>query len=286
MNLALEIPMSEQYLLIVLALLLIVYMVSRFETRRYYIVRHGQTAMNELGMKQGVEGGLSTPGKQQAELAGLYLSQFNIQHTYSSPYERALQTANIINERVRAGKVCTTPLLAERRNPSEVIGRSKEDPEVKRVIDLIEMRFHEDDFRYSDEENFADLTSRARKCLRYLGSRSGQRFCVVTHHVFLKALLSCMMHPSELHEADYVKFAFFNQADNGGITICEYRRWKAWFSPTSGWDILVYNEQLEVPVTPNSRGLEAHPKDESDLPNLSGTTPAAPTVTDAVPRTT
>jgi hypothetical protein len=114
--------------------------------------------------------------------------------------------------------------------------------------------------------------------LRYLGSRSGQRFCAVTHHVFLKALLSCMMHPSGFHEADYVKFSFFNQADNGGVTICEYRRWKAWFSPTRGWDILVYNEQLEAAAAPDSTGLESHPRDGSVLPNLGEVTPAIPVV--------
>lgn len=275
MQFALDMPISEQYVLIVLALLFIVYMVSRFETRTFYIVRHGETVLNEQGIKQGEKGKLTEAGKRQAELAGLYLAQFNIQHMYSSPYERALDTANIINTHVRAGKVHTTPLLAERRNPSEVIGKSKDDPEVKRIIDLVELRYHEDDFRYSDEENFNDLAARAKRCMRYLENRSGQNFCAVTHHAFLKVLLSCMMHPQGLHEGDYLKFAFFNQADNGGVTVCQYKRWQKWFSPTRGWTILVYNQQIEVAAAPDSRGLEAHPpQDTNKLPNLGSVAPS------------
>ncbi len=239
---ALALSPRLEFGLIIAGILLFLYLITRFETRRYYFIRHGETLLNKQKIKQGAEGALSDRGKAQAEAVGAYLAPLGIQRIYTSPFERARETAEIIKKAVRAS-VRTVPLLAERRNPSAVIGKPTDDPEVRRIIELIDLRFHRDDYRFADEENFLDLVARGRRCLRYLERQSGQRFCVVTHHAFLKILLSCMSYPGEFHVSDHIKFAFFNQADNGGVTICEYRRWKR-FSASRGWTILEYNKQL------------------------------------------
>lgn len=228
--------LSPLLILVVLALMLLL-----MRPRRFYFVRHGETLLNAAHIKQGAEGGLSTAGKQQAAAVWKMLEPFAIRTIIASPYERARETASIINTKLHAS-LTYTPLLVERRNPSDIIGKNRDDPEVARIVDTMDLAYHDDDFRYADEENFVDLKKRARKCLRYLAWHGAARTCVVTHHVFLKMLLSYMLYREKLHAKDYVKLSFFNVSDNGGISICEFHPWKL-LSPTHGWEVVSFNEQ-------------------------------------------
>lgn len=221
---------GNEFLLLVAFLLFIFLLYLRLSPRRYYFVRHGETLLNKQHIKQGAEGGLSEGGKQQAEVTGAALGQVSGLHLIvSSPYERAKETSAIIATHLRHPRIRYSPLLVERRNASAVIGKSTHDPEVERIVDTIDLAYHEDDYRYSDEENFLDMKKRARKCLRYLGRQQGTAIAVVTHHAFLKMLLCYMLYGKELHASAFIKLSFFNPSDNGGITVCTYyplfRRW-------------------------------------------------------------
>lgn len=225
----------------IIAILVGFFLILLMHPRRFYFVRHGETLLNAAHVKQGTEGGLSESGKRQADAVGNMLAPFKIQKIFASPYERARETSAIINGHLHV-PVTYSSLLSERRNPSEIIGKNRDDPEVQRIVDQIDLAYHADTYRYSDEENFVDLKKRARKCLRYLAWRGASQNCVVTHHAFLKMLLSYMLYHRKLHESDYVKLSFFNTSDNGGISICEFHPWKM-FSPTRGWEVVSYNEQ-------------------------------------------
>ena len=133
-------------------------------------------------------------------------------------------------------------LFVERRNPSEIIGKSRDIPEVVRIIDQMDLAYHDDDSRFSDEENFIDLKKRARKCIDLLAHQGVRETVVVTHHVFLKMFLAYLLYREQLHAADFTKLAFFNFSDNATITICEFHPWKI-FSKTRGWKVVSYNEQ-------------------------------------------
>lgn len=211
--------------------------------RRFYFVRHGETLLNAQHIKQGAEGGLSEKGKRQAEKVGAYLKQFHIERIISSTYPRARETAAIINAYLKV-PVIYSPLLIERRNASETVGKRRDDPEVVRIVDQTDLAYHEDDFRFSDEENFVDLKKRARKCLNLLARQGSRETCVVTHHVFLKMCVAYLLYRERLHAADFVKLSFFNISDNAGITVCEFHPWKM-LSKTRGWEVVSYNQQAE-----------------------------------------
>lgn len=210
-------------------------------TRRFYFVRHGETILNAQHVKQGTEGRLSELGKRQAAAAGERLAPLSIQKILSSPYERAKETVTIVNSSLNVPAEYS-PLLAERRNPSDIIGKDRDDPSVAHIIDQVDLAYHSDDFRHADEENFLDLKERARMCLVYLILHGSTCNCVVTHHAFLKMLLSYMLYREELHVRAFVKLSFFNTSDNGGISVCEFHPWKI-LSRTRGWSIVSYNEQ-------------------------------------------
>ena len=209
--------------------------------RRFYFVRHGETFLNEQHIRQGEDGGLSENGKRQAEAVGVYLKRFPIERIISSAYPRAKETSEIVNKHLKV-RIIYSPLLAERRNPKDIIGKSTRDPDVTRIVDEMDNSYHEDDYRFSDEENFIDLKKRARKCLNLLARQGAREMCIVTHHVFLKALIAYLLYRKRLSAADFVKLSFFNMSDNAGITICEFHPWKI-FSPTRGWKVISYNEQ-------------------------------------------
>lgn len=214
----------------------------RLRSKRFYIVRHGQTILNAEHIKQGEKGPLSPKGQEQARAIAEALKPLGITIILASPYERTVETAGIIAEGLHA-PVRYSPLLAERKNPSEVIGKRRHDPEVVRIVDKIDLSYHDDAYRYSDEENFLDLKMRARKALRYLARAGAARTCVVTHHAFLKMLLASMLYRERLHAGDFVKLSFFNVSDNGGVSIAQYRPWRR-FDARRGWRVESFNEVI------------------------------------------
>lgn len=207
--------------------------------RRFYLVRHGETYMNAKHIRQGEEGQLSEKGREQAERLGSYFSRLRISCMIASTYERTRETAAIINKHLNV-PIMYSDLFVERRNPTEIIGRSTHDPDVVRIVDQMDLSYHTDDYRYSDEENFDDLKQRARKCVDLLAHQGEHNTVIVTHHVFLKMFLAYVLYRERLHAADFAKLAFFNFSDNATVTICEYRPWH-FFSPTRGWRVLSYN---------------------------------------------
>ncbi len=225
---------------------LLAYLTFRLQTKYFYFVRHGRTTLNEAGIKQGPDGSLSKAGKEQASKLGKALGEVEpkLELICSSPFDRAKETAAIINSYLHV-PVSYTPLLAERKNPDEVIGKSVDDPEVQRITGLIEKGFHDDHYRFSNEENFDDLLKRAHRCLAYFAHRIETRMCVVTHHAFLQILLSYIHSGKKLDAKTYATLAFFNPSDNAAVTVCTYRPWKAFLGQHS-WDILTYNQIIDA----------------------------------------
>ncbi|MFA5997879.1 MAG: histidine phosphatase family protein [Candidatus Paceibacterota bacterium] len=226
-----------------IAALGIVIAIFLMRPRRFYFIRHGETLLNAEHIKQGAERALSERGRQQAEKVGEYLKRFPIERVLASIYPRARETAAIINTHLKA-PIIYSPLFVERKNPSELVGKHTDDPDVVRIVDAMDLAYHEDEYRFSDEENFIDLKKRARKCLNLLARQGARETAVVTHHVFLKILVAYLLHRERLHAADFAKLAFFNVSDNAGITVCEFHSWKL-FSKTRGWEVVSYNEQPE-----------------------------------------
>jgi len=78
---------------------------------RIIFVRHGVTELNDLGVIQGVaETPLTDFGRSQAAAAAKALKVFNPMALYSSPYVRAMQTAEIIGQQLELSVIETTRL--------------------------------------------------------------------------------------------------------------------------------------------------------------------------------
>lgn len=80
-----------------------------------YIIRHGQTAANVAGLKQGVINDertyLATAGKQQAQALAQTLDLTGFAALYHSPLKRTVETAEIVNQAAHLPMVADERLL-------------------------------------------------------------------------------------------------------------------------------------------------------------------------------
>lgn len=204
-----------------------------------YFVRHGESELNAKGIRQGPDGPLSPKGRAQAlETAKKFPKhKGKPQIIISSPYQRTRETAEIIARELHM-KVHYSPLLVERKNPTEIVGHYKDDRDVRLIVDQIDKSFHDDNLRYSDEENFTDLKKRAKKLLRYIRWRRQKRIIMVTHSIFLKMVVSYILEGEALTASEYNKLSYYNPIANAGMTIIQYV--PHWFKKNE-WKILTWN---------------------------------------------
>ncbi len=233
------------HVIIAIALLLISLRLSSLFRKKYiYFVRHGETILNAARIRQDDKGFLSEAGIMQAKSVGLRMAQMHIQHMYVSPFERTVQTADIMNTYIQV-PITYTALLAERKNPSQIVGKSYDDLEVKQITDQMDLAYHDPHFRITDEENFSDMKLRAKKLLRYLAFRPYVRIVCVTHSIFLRMVLGYMQDGENLDVPTYVKLAFLHTVNNAGITLVTYNPWRMIIGK-SGYEIIVFNDVSKV----------------------------------------
>jgi broad specificity phosphatase PhoE len=209
-------------------------------TKLIYFVRHGETENNAKGIRQGPEGSLTEKGREQALTTAKRFPKHkgHPQIIIASPYQRTKETAEIIAKELKM-RVKYSDLLVERRNPSEIVGHSGGEREVRAIIDRIDKSYHADDLRYSDEENFSDLKARAKKALVYIGRKRQKRIIIITHSIFLKMIASYIIHGDELSASEYNNLSYFNPINNAGIAICSCTH--HWFKKDE-WKIIVWND--------------------------------------------
>ncbi|MEI6490436.1 MAG: histidine phosphatase family protein [bacterium] len=188
----------------------------------FYMIRHGESVLNAEHIRQGRAGALSELGRQQADMTGERLSSINFDVMLVSPFQRTVETSEIIAKHLKLPKPPEyVELLSERRNPTEIINQSALRPEIKQIIDTIDNAYHSDDFRYSDEENFTDLRDRATALLDYLAHRPEEKVLVVTHSIFLKMIAAVINSGPKLTAKKYNLMSFLNSSNNASITVCE-----------------------------------------------------------------
>ncbi len=211
-------------------------------TKIIYFVRHGETELNAKKIRQGPEGTLTQKGKDQAlAIAHRFpKDKWLPEIIISSPYERTRETSDIIARELNI-EIEFSDLLKERRNPTEVLGHSYNEAEVKKITALIDGSFHSDDFRYSNEENFTDLKKRAAELLKYVSERKERRIIMVTHSIFLRMIMSYMIYGEELTASRYNSLGYSNPIGNASMNICSYIT--HWFKKNE-WKVVMWNDLI------------------------------------------
>lgn len=190
---------------------------------KIYFVRHGSTDSLEKKISQPDDEPLNERGINQAKELGKRFANTPVDLVISSPHLRAVQTAKAIDDNVQISE-----LFAEVRKPGEVIGKSKEDEEVKAILKKIgEMYYVDPNWHYSDEENFEDLKKRGFKALEFLESQNKENILVVSHGNFIALLVGLMMFGDDYPVKQSLKLKNFFRLSNTGVSICNFNegRW-------------------------------------------------------------
>lgn len=191
---------------------------------KVYFVRHGSTDLLEKKISQTDYEPLNQKGRKQAEELAKRFSATKLDLVVSSPYSRAIQTARVISSKTEA-----SPLFAEVRQPKEVVGKPKEDVEVKNIIKKMhEMYFVDPNWHYSDEENFEDLKKRGFEALAFIISRNKEEILIVSHGNFIAIILGLMLFDKDFTAEIFLKFKNSLKLSNTGVSIFlhEEGKWK------------------------------------------------------------
>lgn len=187
-----------------------------------YLVRHGLSLGNQDGFHQNSQTELTNEGKKQAQQLAERLSNVEFELIIASDYERTVNTARIIAERTGHGVESTT-LIREIKNPTEIEGKLYADPEAEQIRQQILEHQTEQDWHYSDEENFFDVEKRVKKFVRQLEQRSEKSLVCVAHGNIIPFVVMTMLladlYTLKIHSALRKKLTM----ENTGLTLCEFK---------------------------------------------------------------
>ncbi|OPZ85859.1 MAG: Phosphoserine phosphatase 1 [Firmicutes bacterium ADurb.Bin419] len=155
---------------------------------KIYITRHGETQWNKKGLMQGWKNSdLTEKGIENAKRLGESLKDINFDVIYSSPLDRAIETAKCIN-----GESNTKIVLIESlKEMGFGIWEGMEHSKIKELYPEQYTNFWERPHLYKPQENgesFEELLVRVKKAWDEILKAGGNNILIVTHAVVLKTL--------------------------------------------------------------------------------------------------
>lgn len=216
-----------------------------------YFVRHGQCTSNVRGEFFSPDAPLTERGEHQAQFIASRCASIPAEAIISSTYLRARQTAAPIGERLGL-PVEHSDLFVERARPTQQYDVARTDPLFVSIEEETRARFGEPGWRYSDEENFEDLVARAKAALAYLESRPEKHIIVVSHGLFMRALMAFVVFGAQMsaHECWQMMVGFAH--DNTGMTVLTHRtitpddELRGTIGSHVGWRIRTWNDHAHL----------------------------------------
>jgi probable phosphoglycerate mutase len=215
-----------------------------------YLVRHGESRANVRGSKyyEGSESPLTEKGLQQAEDIAERSSKLPVDLLVASTMVRAQQTASAISKRIDM-PVVPSELFVERLDPTSLIGRPWDDPETQRIYKEWDKTSFLEAERVLDGENFEDLKDRAQRALKFLEAREESHILVVTHGLFLRILVACVLFGEDLSAKEYKRFFAATLTQNTGITVLRFMedtQVRVDILARQGWVLYVFNDHAHL----------------------------------------
>ena len=156
---------------------------------RIYLTRHGETEWNLRKIMQGwQDSDLTDLGRQQAKWLGNRLSKIEFEAVYSSPLNRALETAKIIKKDGFEDIIIKDYLKEMGFGPWE----GKTSVEIKKDYNEAYSNFWEKPHLYSGEvcESYYDVRDRVMLLMKEIIERHDDNVLIVTHTVVIKIIMA------------------------------------------------------------------------------------------------
>lgn len=204
---------------------------------KIYFVRHGEGEHNVKKLYSASDFSLTEKGKQQAKVAAERVSKLPVEIIIASSYKRTIQTAKIINKKLKK-KIVLTNLVWEIVRPKEIAGKPQNDSKVMQIKKEIDENFHLSNWHYSNEENFYDLEKRASAFLKYLKKFKNEHILVVSHIHFIRMVVLVMLFKEDLNSNIYLRSMKLLEMKTSGLTICEYKN--------DDWYLVTWNDHAHL----------------------------------------
>ncbi len=205
--------------------------------KHVYLVRHGETDSNVDGIFRGRDSALTDRGREQARIVAGRIGRLNVEALVSSTYPRALDTAGAIAE-VTGLMVEPHELFVEAKEASALRGKPKDHPERVAALAAMDAQNHPE-YRHSDEENFRELSERARAALDFLRHHEAASLCVVTHGAFLRVLTGSVLFRDDFLRSQFVQMLRHFKTENTGVShIC--------YTDDQGWQLITLNDDAHL----------------------------------------
>lgn len=208
-----------------------------------YLVRHGESEINVSDVfMEDAPPPLTELGKEQSRFLATRAKKLNFDVLIASPFERTKQTAEMIAEETRH-PIEYSDLFTERTMPMSLVGKSRSDPEAKRLFDAAVRSSRESgEERVEGTETFEEMKERAGRALQFLEQRPEKVILVVGHGFFTRMLIAHMLYGEEMTSQDFAPFEWGLRTTNTGISVLK-------FDPTDShrtWWLLVWNDHTHL----------------------------------------
>lgn len=154
------------------------------------LIRHGQTEFNRIYSATREDPGIRDPGltdigRREAAAAGEALLELGLRRLITSPYRRALETAELIAAKLGL-PITVDTLVAERFALSCDIGSSL--AELRSRWPALGFDHLADPWWPQSEEDHDSLQRRSERFRAHMGGCGGADVAIVTHWGFIRAL--------------------------------------------------------------------------------------------------
>ncbi len=199
--------------------------------KKIYFVRHGETVSNVKKLWQDGSDELTPAGLVQADILAERLKNLSIDIAVTSPYKRAVQTADQITKQTGL-QFTESALFAEPTVPSSTVGHAFQVEVGNPIFDYFAVRdLHTEnpDFRYEDEETINEMMTRIKDALSYLDQLPAENILVVTHGTILRTIISYVLHQDiKLSPFELFKAGWNFEITNASISVIRKKEGKPW----------------------------------------------------------
>lgn len=214
-----------------------------------YFVRHGETEGNTGRIFQGPDTPLTELGLEQGRIVAGRCAKLSFDALISSPFRRAIQTAEIIAAR-KGIEVEVSDLFTEMRRPSRLAGRSRSDPEAVKLEEAWQKSCLGDAPKVEDGDDFDSGKARASQALSFLEDHSAENILVVTHGLFLRTFYASVVLQDTMTSSEFKRILFTLQSNNTGISVFTHNQRSAANVMDGGenihWRMRIWNDHAHL----------------------------------------
>lgn len=202
---------------------------------KVYFVRHAESVASSQKLHQRADSPLSENGKKQAKLVAKRLKNIEIDLVYTSPFAKALETANIINEEMKA-PIEIMESFREAKRSTSIEGLQVGSNLPLKIEELARKNRHNPLWKYEDSETVQEMWDRTKLALNHLvKNNDSQSVLVVSHGITIRVFLTMALFGEKLNTETFHIFQDRVYIHNTSISCLEYDN-------NYGWRLVYWND--------------------------------------------